>query len=102
MKGAKDMENGIESTVKGEYLMYKGKPLVRDGQQICYGFMSDKYVLVLGIMSMKTENGREVPDNVLIQIQSTADKKVVKFGAKNGLYEAFEFGLAWLEQELKK
>ena len=92
----------IESTVDGQFLMFRGKPLVREGQQICYGDMNDKYILVLGIMSTKKVGEQEVPDQILIQIQSTEDKKVVKFGAKNGLYEAFEYGLAWLDTELKK
>ena len=89
------------NTVDGKYLMLHGKPLVREKQQICYGDMNDKYVLVLGIMSTKVYKGKEVPDQVLIQIQSTSDGKVVKVGSKNGLYEAFEYGLIWLDSELK-
>lgn len=89
------------NTVNGKYLMFRGKPLVRDGQQICWGDMNDKYVLVLGIMSTKQVKNKTVPDQVLIQIQSTADGKVVKVGSKNGLYEAFEYGMIWLDTELK-
>ncbi len=88
-------------TVNGKYMMFRGKPLVREGQQLCYGDMNDKYVLVLGIMSEKEMNGKKVPDEIFIQIQSTADHKVVKFGKKNGLYEAFEYGLIWLDTELR-
>ena len=87
---------------KDKYTMFRGKPLVREGQQIIYGSMEDKYVLFLGIMSTKKVGDKEVPDQVMIQIQSTDDKKVVKFGMKNGLHEAFEYGLIWLDTELKK
>ncbi len=87
---------------KDKYLMFRGKPLVREGQQIIYGSMEDKYVLFLGIMSTKKVGDKEVPDQIMIQIQSTEDKKVVKFGMKNGLHEAFEYGLIWLDTELKK
>ncbi len=96
------MSNVEETTVKGQYMMYRGKPLVREGQQLCYGSMDDKYVLVLGIMSVRKYGGTEVPDQILVQIQSTADKTVIKFGMKNGLYEAFEYGLNWLDAELRK
>lgn len=85
-----------------KYIMFRGKPLVREGNQLCYGDMDDKYVLFLGIMTTKKVGGKELPDQVLIQIQSTDDKKVVKFGMKNGLHEAFEYGLIWLDTELKK
>ena len=87
---------------KDKYIMYRGKPLVREGNQICYGNMDDKYILFLGIMTTKRVGDKDVPDQVLIQIQSTEDKKVVKFGMKNGLYEAFEYGVIWLETELRK
>lgn len=91
----------VINDTNGNYLMFRGKPLVREGQQICWGDMNDKYVLVLGIMSTKKVGGKDVPDQILIQIQSTSDGKVVKFGSKNGLYEAFEYGMIWLDSELK-
>lgn len=87
---------------KDKYIMYRGKPLVREGNQICYGNMDDKYILFLGIMSTKKVGDKEVPDQVLVQIQSTEDKKVVKFDMKTGLYDAFEYGVIWLETELRK
>ncbi len=87
---------------KDKYLMFRGKPLVREGNQIYYGSMDDKYVLFLGIMSTKKVFDKELPDQILVQIQSTEDKKVVKFGMKNGLHEAFEYGLIWLSTELRK
>ena len=86
-----------------KYIMFHGKPLVREGQQIFYGNMDDKYILFLGIMTTKEVNGKQVPDDIMIQIQSTAaDHKVIKVGKKNGLYEAFEYGRVWLDTELKK
>ena len=85
-----------------KYIMFRGKPLVREGNQLCYGDMNEKYVLFLGIMTTKKVGDKELPDQILIQIQSTDDKKVVKFGMKNGLHEAFEYGLIWLDTELKK
>ena len=41
------MENREKAT--GKYLEYKGKPLVREDNTICYGDMSEKCVLVLEI-----------------------------------------------------
>ena len=34
-------------TIKGKYLTYRGLPLVREGNTICYGSMEDKYILYL-------------------------------------------------------
>ncbi len=87
--------------VSGQYLEYKGKPLVREGNTICYGDMSEKCILVLEIMSYKNVDGNEVPDKILIQVLDSKDStKIIKQGEKSGLYDAFSIGLVWLERAL--
>ena len=54
--------------VSGKYLEYKGFPLVREGDTICYGDMEGKCILILEIMSYKTEKGKEIPEDVIIQV----------------------------------
>lgn len=92
-------------TVDGKYLEYKGRPLVREDNTICYGFMEDPYILQLTIMTTKKYHDKEVPDKVLIQILKTdnslsAQEKIVKQDMKSGLTDAFEIGLIWLERFL--
>jgi len=82
---------------KSTALTYKGKPLVRKNDIICYGdAKSDKYILMLQIRG---------ETNIFIAIQST-DKEstegIVKYGQKDSLYEAFEIGEIWLESALKQ
>ncbi len=89
-----------ESTVNGSYILYKNRPLVREDNIVCYGNMEDKYILQLIIMSEKDFNGSMVPDKVVVQIVSTADKKVVKQDLKDGFYNALELGIIWLERQL--
>ncbi len=89
--------------VGGKYLEYKGKPLVREGDTICYGDMSDKYILILEIMSYKKTEKGDLPDKILIQVVESANQSnIIRQGSKSGLYEAFNMGLIWLEHELKK
>ena len=89
--------------VSGKYLEYKGKPLVREGDTICYGDMDDKCILILEIMSHKKTPEGELPDKILIQVLDPKDQsKILRQGSKDGLYEAFNLGLIWLEHELKK
>jgi hypothetical protein len=90
---------------KDKYLMYCGKPLVREKNAICYGDMSDKYILFMIILSNKKIEGTdyEVPDNIIVQILSTdltkpAHERMVKQFEKNGLYAAMEIGLIWLDK----
>lgn len=95
----------MQSTVDGKYLEYKGRPLVREDNTICYGFMDDPYILQLTVMTTKTYHDREVPDKVLIQILKTdknlsAQEKIVKQDMKTGLTESLDLGLIWLERLL--
>lgn len=87
--------------VEGKYLEYKGKPLVREGNTICYGDMNEKCILVLEIMSYKEVDGNNLPDKILIQVIDSKDPtKIIKQGDKNGLHDAFTIGLVWLERAL--
>ena len=89
--------NGIQ----GKFIEYKGKPLVREGNEIYYGFMSDKFYLFLMIMSEKKASrvDMQIPDKVLVQILPTdGSGKVEKQKMVNGLFEAFDIGTAWLER----
>ena len=90
------------ATVEGKYLEYLDKPLVREDNTICYGDFNEKCVLILEIMSSKTVNGKELPEDVLIQvIDSKNPTKILKQGMKKGLHDAFSIGLVWLDLALK-
>ena len=92
-----------KATVGGKYLEYKGKPLVREGDTICYGDMDDKCILILEIMSHKNTPEGDVPDKILIQVVDPKNQaNIMRQGSKEGLYEAFNLGLVWLDHELKK
>ena len=87
--------------IKGSYLEYKGLPLVREGNELYYGDMSDKYYLFMMIMSEEKNNKLNIalPDKVMIQIVESANPtNILKQKVSKGLAEAFEIGTAWLER----
>ncbi len=94
-----------EKIIEG-FSTYKGKPLVKKDNIICYGDPKDKAVLVLTVLSFKkTESGEEIPDMILIQVQSTdislpITERTLKQGMKNGLFQALDYGASWLENTL--
>ncbi|MCL1859328.1 MAG: hypothetical protein FWF92_08860 [Oscillospiraceae bacterium] len=109
-KESKESKESTESTEvkdlkelkenKNAALTYKGKPLVRKDNIICYGDAdADDYILTLTIKSTRDEKGLEIATSVLILIQSSDvnSKEIVKFGEKDSLYEAFEIGEIWLD-----
>ena len=89
-----------------QFLTYKGRPLVRGGNTIYYGNMSDEYVCVLQILTEKEENGEQVPDKIQIQLLKTDPEipimeRFVKNGERRGLFEAMDMATIWLERALK-
>ena len=97
-----DARKDTKPLVGGKYLMYKDRPLVREGDTICYGDLAESHILVMEIMSYKEENGEMMPDTILVQVVESEDQnKIVRQGTKNGFYEAFGYGIIWLEQALK-
>ena len=89
--------------VEGKYLEYKDRPLVREGNTICYGDKTERCFLLLEIMSYQKDeqSGEDLPDKIFIQIIDSKDpNKIIKQGEKSGLYDAFSLGLVWLEREL--
>lgn len=88
-------------------LMYKGKPLVRQGQFLFYGFPDEKYILFMNILESKKVGNLDVATKILVQIQSTDEdvsfnEKVIKQCEKKSFYSAFDIGTIWLERALKK
>lgn len=88
-----------------EFLTYKGKPLVRCGDEIYYGSMEDPYVIRMQIKSKKNVNGVELADKVTVQLMATDSylsprKQLVKSSEKNGLYLAMDIADIWLERAL--
>lgn len=87
--------------LEGKYMMYKGKPLVREKNVIIYGDMREKYYLFLMILTTKKIGDEEAPDKILIQILSTdGNQTIYKQGEKSGLYDALDIGTIWLERAL--
>ena len=95
----------VKSTVDGDFILYKNRPLVREDNVICYGNVSDPYIIQMSIMSEKEYKGRKVPDQIYVQLLSTDTSKpmsarVVKDIMRSGLSDALDMGIAWLERYL--
>ncbi len=90
---------------KSPFPMYRGKPLVRSGDTLYYGNMTDKYVIKIDIKTKKTVEDMEVADKCIVQLMLTdpeirSRKQIVKTSEKNGLYLALDIADAWLTRAL--
>lgn len=89
------------------FFQYRGKPLVRFGDDIYYGNMSDKYVILMNVLDCTEVHGVRVSRTIKLQLISTdtdttPDKLVVKKTEKIGLYSALDVGAIWLSRALSQ
>jgi len=88
------------------FLLYKGKPLVRSGNQLYYGNMSDPFVVFMQVLNDREISGRKAVDKVVVQLVSTdpdapPQEQIVQNTVRRGLYDAMEVGLTWLDRALQ-
>ncbi len=88
------------------FLEYKGKPLVRKGNEIYYGDMSENSVVRFEILSYKKDGKLDIADKVSVQLlDSNTDldmkDRVKKDSVKDNLFDALDLGFTWLERALK-
>ena len=90
--------------VKGGYLEYKRRPLVRQDNDIYYGDLSDKYYVYMMVMGDKKSPKSEeaLPGTIMVQLLESSTKKIEKQKITQGLAEAFEFAEAWLRYNDKE
>lgn len=91
-----------------DFLMYKGKPLVRSEKTIYYGFPYEPYVAMLQILGAvpDTDDGLLMSNKIMVQILSTDETKkptdrIAKKAEKQGLYEALNIASIWLDRILE-
>lgn len=86
------------------FLTYKGKPLVRKGNEIYYGDTSEKFIVRFEILSYSKDGNLEIADKVAIELLKSdlneKDRKI-KESTKNSLFDALDLGFTWLERALK-
>ena len=98
----------MSATKKGtdnDILTYKGHPLMRHNNIICYGSMSDRYIIMMQILETKVVKDIEVATKVSVQLQQTSPSvrpkdRIVKKTEKNGLYTALDIAVVWLNRAL--
>ena len=88
----------FEGVTLDEFVEYKGRPLVRKGNIIFYGDLSEKYYVSIMIMSEKKspKGDINVPDTIMVQLIESATKKPEQQKITKGLAEALEYAEAWL------
>ena len=91
----------VEKQNAGPFFCYKNKPLVRCGEIIYYGDMSDGCIAKIRIKSTKDIDDLKISGKVSVQLIDTdpetpVPERVVRVSEKVGLYQALDVASTWL------
>ena len=86
-----------------DFMMYKGYPLVRKGNDIYFGFMNEPYVVCLQAENPKEEKGVKLSQKVRFYQMKTDEglnpiEAIVKNGERETLYDALDVAATWLKR----
>ena len=86
------------------FITYKGFPLVRKGNEIYYGNMSDEYVTYMNVVSTHDDNGITAADKIKVFLMKTEKdldpiSAIVKSSDRTSLYDALDIANIWLSRE---
>lgn len=85
------------------FFLYKGYPLVRSGNSIYYGYMSDPYVVMMQIVHQNKDGDFPLADKIKIYQLSTDEtrnpmERTIKTSERPSLFEALDLAAAWLRR----
>ncbi len=82
---------------------YKGKPMVRRGDVIYYGELSEKYIIIFKIKSKKKVGEIEIADSISVDLCTNGNgkNKVLRSVNRESLYEAIDIAEFWLEDAIE-
>ncbi|MBR0485074.1 MAG: hypothetical protein IJJ69_09890 [Oscillospiraceae bacterium] len=80
-------------------MMYKNYPLVRKGNEMYFGYMSDPYVVYLKVETSQKQQDIQVSKSIrLYQMSTDMNSMPVQKAERDNLYEALDVALAWLKR----
>ncbi len=89
----------VKGIDNGEFLEYKGRPLVRKDDDLYYGDLSEYYVKMMIITEKASSKaGENIPDNIAVQLFAPGKPFPEKQISAKGLSDAFETAAAWLDR----
>ena len=93
----------MPSKKKSDVLTYRGKMLLRKGNEIYYGSPEDKYMVLFRIMETDKLEDLDISKRVVIELRTNDEKNstLIKQAERDGLYKAFDIGFFWLEDAIE-
>jgi len=88
---------------QSKFFTYKNRPLVRKGDTIYYGNMSDDFVAILHIQQKEDFSDLKIAKQITLQLMNTdpslpPQECIVKKSDKKNLFQALDVADIWLSR----
>ena len=85
------------------FLTYKGRPLVRSGNVIFYGNLTDRCVVMMQVLATAKDGDEDIATKISLQLQTNDPEvkpadRVIRTAEKNSMAEAMEIATIWLDR----
>ena len=81
-------------------LIYKGKPLIRRGDDIYYGNFDDPYIIEMKVTETKKVGNLDVASKVHFALKDTKTDAKLRELDRDGVYRAIDVADFWLRDAL--
>lgn len=89
-----------------EVLVYREKPLLRDGNTLYYGSFDENFIVRFTILESEKVNDLDMAKKVIIELlekngDSIDSAKLTKKAERTSMWAALDIGIYWLEDILE-
>lgn len=89
-----------------EKLIYREKPLLRDGNVLYFGDFNENFIVRFTILESEKVNDLDMAKKVIIELlekngDSIASAKLTKKAERTSMWAALDIGIYWLEDILE-
>ena len=89
-----------------EVLVYREKPLLRDGNTLYYGDFSENFIVRFTILESEKVNDLDMAKKIIIELlekngDDISQAKLTKKAERTSMWSALDIGIYWLEDILE-
>ena len=96
----------MAAVTEREVLLYREKPLLRDGNTLYYGDFKENFIVRFTILESEKVNDLDMAKKVIIELlekhgDDISTAKLTKKAERTSMWAALDIGIYWLEDILE-
>lgn len=96
----------MSAVTEREVLLYREKPLLRDGNTLYYGDFKENFIVRFTILESEKVNDLDMAKKVIIELleksgDNISTAKLTKKAERTSMWAALDIGIYWLEDILE-